>query len=56
MDCVGLDGVRDGRCDEAGLENSVAIHCGGVNVLVNFSSIELGVMEVADGEGDGIRC
>ena len=36
----------DGVC----FEHVVAIHCSGVDVLVEFAGVEQGVVKVADGE------
>ncbi len=58
IECDGTLLVLTGRgmveIDGVGLENVVAFRCGGVDVLVKFACIERGVVEVADGEGDGI--
>ena len=36
------------------LEDVVAIHCSGVDVIVEFAGVEWGVMKAADCEGNGI--
>jgi hypothetical protein len=41
--------------DGVSVEDVVAVGCRGVDILVEFASIEGGVVAVADGEGDGVR-
>ncbi len=38
------------------VEDVVAVHCGRVDVLVEFAGIERGVVKVADGDGYGVGC
>ena len=45
-----------GRGRWGGVKNVVAIGCRGVDVLVEFAGVEMGVMVVADGEGDDVKC
>ena len=41
--------------DRVSVEDVVAAGCRGVDVLVEFSGVEGGVVGVADGDGDGVR-
>ena len=43
------------KVDGVSLEDVVAIHCSRVNILVESTGVERGVVIVADGEGYGIR-
>ncbi len=40
--------------DKVCLEDVVAIHCNGVDVLVDSAGVERGVVRVADSKGNGI--
>jgi len=54
-DFGGLDEAKGGACRWVSLEDVVAIHCSRVNILVESASVERGVVEIADGEGYGVR-
>ena len=39
-----------------GLEDDVAVGYRGVDNFIDFAGVERSVVEVADGEGDSVRC
>ncbi len=41
--------------DGVNFEGVIAVGCRGVDVLVELVGVEGGVVEIADGEGDGVR-
>ena len=57
-ECEGTLEVLTGRTvvkvEGVCFEDVVAIHCGGVNVLVDSAGVERGVVKVADDEGYGV--